>query len=153
MFGNKKAGANVYAQMGLETGVVDASPNRLVVMLYDGALLACRNAVTYMQNKDIQHKGEMISKAILIIDSGLRASLDKKVGGEIAESLDSLYLYMIRRLTSGNIHNNIEHIKEVANLLAELKMAWESIETLKPSATIAPSVAAINGSIYNLARA
>jgi flagellar protein FliS len=128
MFGSRKYGANVYAQMGLETGVVAASPNQLIIMLYDGAISACRNAVTHMQNKDIEHKGEMISKAVLIIESGLRLSLDSKAGGEIAISLDALYLYMTKRLTLANIKNQPELIVEVIKLLQDLKAAWEAIE-------------------------
>ncbi|MDO8961160.1 MAG: flagellar export chaperone FliS [Methylophilus sp.] len=128
MFGFKSNGANVYAQMGLETGVVAASPNKLVVMLYEGAISACRNAITFMQQQDIQRKGEMISKAILIIESGLRLSLDKKAGGDIAQSLDALYAYMTQRLTVANIHNEVSAIEEVVGLLSEIKSAWEAIE-------------------------
>jgi flagellar protein FliS len=128
MFGMNKNGANVYAQMGIETGVVSASPNKLIIMLYDGAISASRNAIMYMQNSDIQHKGEMLSKAILIIESGLRLSLDKKAGGEIAQSLDALYAYMSQRLTLANIRNNPQMIEEVIRLLSDLKSAWEAIE-------------------------
>lgn len=128
MFGSRKYGANVYAQMGLETGVVAASPNQLIIMLYDGAISACRSAITHMQNKDIEHKGEMISKAVLIIESGLRLSLDSKAGGEIAISLDALYLYMTKRLTLANIKNQPELIVEVIKLLQDLKAAWEAID-------------------------
>jgi flagellar secretion chaperone FliS len=128
MFGARNYGANVYAQMGLETGVVAASPNQLIIMLYDGAISACRNAITHMQNKDIEHKGEMVSKAVLIIESGLRLSLDSKSGGEIAASLDALYLYMTKRLTLANIKNDPALIDEVIKLLQDLKAAWVAID-------------------------
>lgn len=143
MFGFKSNGANVYAQLGLETGVVAASPNKLVVMLYEGAISACRNAIAHMANQDIQHKGEMISKAILIIESGLRLSLDKKAGGEIAQSLDALYAYMSQRLTMANIHNQAALVEEVIGLLTELKGAWEAIENQKPSAADLAKVVAM----------
>lgn len=143
MFGFKNNGANVYAQMGLETGVVAASSNKLVVMLYEGAISACRNAITHMHNQDIQHKGEMISKAILIIESGLRLSLDKKAGGEIAQSLDALYAYMTQRLTMANIHNQKALVEEVIGLLRDLKSAWEAIENQKPSAADIAKVVAM----------
>ncbi len=143
MFGFKSNGANVYAQLGLETGVVAASPNKLVVMLYEGAISACRNAITHMANQDIQRKGEMISKATLIIESGLRLSLDKKAGGEIAQSLDALYGYMTQRLTMANIHNDAALIEEVISLLSELKGAWEAIENQKPSAADMAKVVAM----------
>jgi flagellar secretion chaperone FliS len=136
MFGLNKSGANVYSQMSVETGVLAASPNKLTIMLYEGAIAACRSAIEHMKNKDIQHKGEMLSKAILIIESGLRLSLDKKVGGEIAQSLDSLYAYMSHRLTVANIRNQPEMVNEVIKLLVELKGAWEAIgeDQIKPAA-------------------
>lgn len=134
MFGLNKSGVNVYSQMSVETGVLAASPNKLTIMLYEGAIAACRSAIDHMKNKDIQHKGEMLSKAILIIESGLRLSLDKKVGGEIAESLDSLYAYMSHRLTVANIRNQPEMVSEVIKLLVDLKSAWEAIgeDQVKP---------------------
>jgi len=115
MFMSKQLGANVYAQMGLETGVVDANPSRLVVMLYDGALLACRKAMTHIQNQDYEQKG-------------------------LAQSLDGLYIYMIKQLTAANIANKTQSLEEVIHLLSDLKMAWESLDapklaTQEPSAT------------------
>jgi flagellar secretion chaperone FliS len=135
MFGLNRSGASVYSQMSVETGVLAASPNKLTIMLYEGAITACRSAIEHMKNKDIQHKGEMLSKAILIIESGLRLSLDKKAGGEIAESLDSLYAYMSHRLTVANIRNQPEMVSEVIKLLADLKSAWEAIgeDQVKPA--------------------
>jgi flagellar secretion chaperone FliS len=127
MFGFNQKGINSYAQVSVETGVLAASPNKLTIMLYEGAITACRSAIVFMQKKDIQHKGEMLSKAIMIIESGLRLSLDKKAGGEIAESLDSLYAYMSYRLMLSNIRNEPEIINEVIKLLTELKDAWETI--------------------------
>ena len=69
MFGFNKSGANDYSEMSMETGVLAASPNKLTIMLYEGAIAACRSAIDHMQHKDIQHKGEMLSKAILIIET------------------------------------------------------------------------------------
>ncbi len=96
-----------------------------------------------MQQQDIQRKGEMISKAILIIESGLRLSLDKKAGGEIAQSLDALYGYMTQRLTLANIHNQVANVEEVIGLLTEIKSAWEAIENQKPTPADMAKVMAI----------
>lgn len=159
MFGLNQSGVNAYAKVSIETGVLAASPNKLIIMLYEGAIAACLTAVTYMQNKDIENKGFMISKAISIIESGLRLSLDKKVGGEIAVSLDMLYAYMSQRLMTANIQNKPELIHEIIKLLTELKGAWEAIDHLKmpakEMATAIPSQAAMlaNRNIANYAKA
>lgn len=128
MFGSSQArGANAYAKVGIETGVIAASPHKLIVMLFEGAIVAISNAIHHMNNGDIAAKGHSISKAIAIIDSGLRASLDKKTGGEIALSLDSLYEYMNNRLVLANLNNQIELLIEVQELLRDLKASWEAI--------------------------
>nr|WP_315252241.1 flagellar export chaperone FliS [uncultured Duganella sp.] len=127
MFGSRQTGANAYAKVGMETGVVAASPHKLIVMLFDGALVALNGALTGMQSGNIGEKGKALSKAILIIDSGLRAALDKKAGGEIAEGLDALYEYMSSRLLTANIQNDPGIIEEVQRLLTELRDAWNAI--------------------------
>jgi flagellar secretion chaperone FliS len=127
MFGSMHSGANAYAKVGIETGVVAASPHKLIVMLFDGALAAVATALQHMKAGNIPGKGQSISKAITIIDSGLRTSLDHKVGGEIAVNLDALYEYMSRQLLTANLNNQVELLEEVQRLLQELRSAWEAI--------------------------
>ncbi|SEO14606.1 flagellar protein FliS [Duganella sp. CF517] len=127
MFGSRHTGVHAYAKVGMETGVVAASPHKLIVMLFDGALVALSTALNGMRSGNIAEKGKSISKAIMIIDSGLRAALDKKAGGEIAEGLDSLYEYMSGRLVTANITNEPAILEEVQRLLIELRDAWNAI--------------------------
>lgn len=145
MFGSSQArGANAYAKVGIETGVVAASPHKLIVMLFDGAIVAISNAVHHLGTGEVASKGQAISKAIAIIENGLRASLDKKAGGEIAVSLDSLYEYMTARLLQANLENSAVMLTEVQNLLRDLKTSWEAISPTRevvneiPKANIDP---------------
>jgi flagellar protein FliS len=127
MFGTMKRGVNAYANVDLETGIASASPHKLIVMLYDGALVALRTARANMAAGNIPAKGIAISKAITIIDNGLRVSLDKEAGGIIAENLDALYDYMGRRLFQANLQNDVAIVDEVHGLLADLREAWAAI--------------------------
>jgi flagellar secretion chaperone FliS len=136
MFGFSHSGVNEYSRVGLETGVMAANPHTLIIMLYEGAISTCNTAVSHMNNKDIVNKSASISKAITIIESGLRLSLDKKSGGEIALSLDALYAYMSDRLYIANIKNDPEAIREVIKLLQDLKGAWEAIGSKPMAASI-----------------
>lgn len=129
MFAQRLSAAQAYQQVGLETGVVAASPHKLVIMLYDGALLAIANASKYMAEGQIANKGNAISRAINIIDTGLKACLDMDKGGELAANLHALYDYMIRRLLEGNLNNEAAALDEVATLLREIRSAWEQIAT------------------------
>lgn len=134
MFGSTASGAKAYANVGVETGVAAASPHKLVVMLFEGAMLAISSAIQHMQSGNIAQKGTAISKAITIIEDGLRASLDKKVGGEVALNLDALYEYMGKRLVVANLKNQQSILEEVYQLLKGLKDAWESIAPAPGSA-------------------
>jgi len=124
---NATTASKAYAKIGVESGVVSADPHKLISMLYQGALLAIANAKNGILRKDIPAKGVAISKAIAIIDEGLNASLDKKVGGPLAQNLSALYEYMCTRLIVANLKNDMAALDEVARLLADLKGAWESI--------------------------
>jgi flagellar protein FliS len=127
MFGTQKRGVSAYANVGIETGVAAASPHKLIVMLFDGAMVAVSAAMTHMKAQHIAEKGAAISKAITIIDSGLRAALDKKAGGDIAEGLDALYEYMGARLLEANLKNDLAPLEEVHRLLGDLRGAWNAI--------------------------
>lgn len=134
MFGSTPNGARAYASVGIETGVAAASPHKLVIMLFEGAMVAISSAMQHMQSGDIPAKGAAISKAIMIIDNGLRASLDKTTGGDIALNLDALYDYMSSRLIVANLKNQPQILDEIHQLLKGLKDAWESISSTNGSA-------------------
>lgn len=127
-----------YAKVGLESGALTADPHKLISMLFQGALLAIANAKNSMLRKDIPAKGAAISKAILIIGEGLQGSLDKNVGGELAQSLDALYSYMCARLVHANAHNDAGALDEISGLLNELKGAWDTIRPQAINAQTAP---------------
>jgi len=117
---------NQYKKVGLHGGVETASPHRLIQMMFEGALEKIQAAKIHIENNEIAGKGEQISWAISIID-GLRVSLDKTAGGEIAENLELLYDYMSRRLLEANLHTDISMLDEVAGLISEIKSAWDVI--------------------------
>lgn len=120
-----------YNKVGIDTGVGMADPHKLVLMLFEGAMLAVASASLHMKRHDgvddVARKGEAISKAINIISNGLKASLDLESGGELAGKLGALYDYMSARLLHANLHDQPAILDEVSHLLAELKGAWEQI--------------------------
>ncbi|MCL4760993.1 MAG: flagellar export chaperone FliS, partial [Burkholderiales bacterium] len=120
MFASRAAQA--YSQIGVETGVAAASPHQLIVMLYDGALDAIAQARGHLAAGRIADKGRALTRAIAIVDEGLRACLDP-AGGEIAAHLAELYAYMCRRLLLAGANNDAAALDEVTALLAELRGA------------------------------
>jgi len=127
MFGLARNPKQAYASVGIETDIATANPVKLVIMLYDGAILALASARAAIEQGDVPTRGQRISKAIEIISDGLKSSLDHQAGGELADRLAALYDYMCSRLIYANANANVPAIDEVVALLTELKSAWEGI--------------------------
>jgi flagellar secretion chaperone FliS len=118
---------SAYVQTGIESAIPEANPHRLVMMLFDGAIASIADARLNMIRGQIAARGKAISKAISIVDQGLKSSLDTAKGGEIAERLDALYEYICARLLDANVKGRPEALDEPAKLLSELQSAWAEI--------------------------
>lgn len=118
---------NAYGQAQVNSSVASASPHKLISMLYEGALVAIANVGVHMTRGDVAGKGAAISKAIAIIDEGLKISVDLEAGGELAQNLTALYEYMSHRLLVANLRNDRAALEEVERLLRDLRGAWEAI--------------------------
>lgn len=143
MFQTMSNARTAYGRVGLDMGVETATPHKLILMLYDGALLAVTQASASNTAGDKPAMSEAIMKADAIIAQGLRASLDTTVGGELAERLGALYDYMCVRLQFANLRGEKAIFDEVAGLLQELRSAWQEIA--KEGTAVSPSEVAANG--------
>lgn len=117
--------SNPYRQYQ-KTQVTTASREKILLMLYEGAIRFTKQAQAAMKAKKIADKGKYISKATAIL-SELMATLDFKVGGQLAVDLENLYVFMIDKLIEGNITNNIECLDHVEKLLMTLFTAWKDV--------------------------
>lgn len=109
-----------------KTQVTTASREKILLMLYEGAIRFTKQAHTAMREKKVAEKGKYISKATAIL-SELMATLDFKVGGQLAVDLENLYIFMIDKLIEGNIQNNPECLEVVDRLLNTLYSAWKDV--------------------------
>lgn len=107
-------------------GAVEASPHKLVAMLYEGAIERLATARGAVIRGEVVVKLRMLGSALAIVEH-LRLSLDREAGGTIARNLDDLYDYMGRRLLQANVGDDAEAIDEVLTLLRQLKSAWDGI--------------------------
>jgi len=123
----RTATVNAYREVGLDTGIADAGPHQVVLMLFDGALAAIVEARSYISARNIPAKIAAISRAIRIINEGLRSALDMERGGQIAVQLRDLYDYMMGRLVEANLKNSQAALAEVTALLCEIRAAWVQI--------------------------
>lgn len=124
---NMSAAVKAYSNVAIESKAHSSDPHKLILMLYQGALLSIASAKNQMIRKEIAAKGKSISQAISIINDGLKAGLDLKAGGPLAQNLSDLYDYMTQRLLVANMKNDPAILDEVSTLLLDLRGAWESI--------------------------
>ncbi|WP_265498954.1 flagellar export chaperone FliS [Providencia rustigianii] len=116
-----------YQQVNLESEITNATPYQLIQILFKGALSALKRGEIFMEQGNVAEKGKEISKAIDIIDTGLKQSLNYEAGGELAENLASLYEYMTMQLLRANLENNEAYVQEVYQLLSDIASAWQQI--------------------------
>lgn len=106
--------ANAYQQIGLETATTNATPHKLIELLFEGFADAVARARGALLGRQIEAKGRAIGHAARIVEEGLKAGLNQKDGGRIAADLDALYAYIGVRLTYANLHNDLEALDECA---------------------------------------
>ncbi|HEX6832051.1 MAG TPA: flagellar export chaperone FliS [Rudaea sp.] len=115
-----------YRDVGLAGAVADASPHQLVALLLHGARERIQTAIVAIGRNDVGRKVKAINGAYAILE-GLRITLDRRSGGEIAAGLDELYRYGGQRLVEANAANDPQRLKEVDALLDEVESAWKQI--------------------------
>jgi flagellar protein FliS len=111
-----------------ETQIKTATPGKLILMLYDGAIKHLNQALQDMSTEPQRY--DSISNSLIKaqdIIAELMISLDFDRGGEIAKNLFSLYVFMNRRLLDGNIRKDRAPVEEVKTLLTELRGAWAEV--------------------------
>lgn len=120
------AAVRQYREADVSSLVAEASPHRLIAMLYDGALERLAIAESGMNRGNVADKLRGIDSAMAIF-AHLRNVLDYEAGGVIARRLDSLYDYMMRRLLRAKLDGDIAGVREVAALLRTVKAGWDAI--------------------------
>ena len=123
---NAETALGAYKALKNQKALDDASPHQLIDLMLSGALERVVSASGCMERNETAEAGESIGKAISIVDS-LRVSLDVEKGGDIAKNLGQLYDYITRRLLEASVSQQPELLAEVANLLQEIKAAWDEI--------------------------
>lgn len=119
---------NAYTQQYQQNSILTASPEQILIMLYDGAIRFTRQAMIGIEDGRPSVKAEGVSRAMAIITE-FSNTLDHEIGGEIASNLDGLYSFMIRELTQATVSDDMDKLKVVEGLLIDLRQTWvEAVE-------------------------
>ena len=113
---------NAYKKASVNT----LDQNKLIIMLYDGAIKNASFAVEHMKSGEIEKVHNCLIKAKNIVTE-LMATLNMEKGGDVAKNLQSLYSYMFSQLIEANMEKKTQPIVVVVELLKELRVAWVEI--------------------------
>lgn len=133
----------IYRQQQVQHEVEQASPVRLVVMLYDKALSLLRQSVLHIDRNNIKEKGEALNRVVEIIGE-LQAVLNQEEGGVVAKNLDAMYEYTIQSITVANLDNDPQPLDSVLKVLEELRKGWQELEQMTQDGH-----AAVTGTLKN----
>ena len=129
--------ASAYQRINVETSMHTIDQHQLVSLLYEGVLSSIAAARGALARGDVLTKCNSVSKAVRIIEEGLMTALDREAGGELAQNLEALYDYSLRRLILANAHNDDAMLAEVAHLFEPIAQGWNQIKT-PTAAAVAP---------------
>ena len=118
--------ASAYKRVSVETSVDGASPHQLVNLLFEALLQSLAAARSALEHGDVATKGQHLSKAVRLIEEGLKCSLDD-AGGDITANLRTVYSYAVRCLTEANLKNDRQKVVEVIELIEPIADAWKQI--------------------------
>lgn len=124
--------ASAYRQFSVQ----GSTPLGLVVMLYDGAIAAMRRAITAIESKDVQQKCTQLNRAVAII-AQLEGTLNFEAGGEVAQTLKSLYVYARAQLLKANIENSAVILEALIEKLSTVRDSWHQAEQAPATSTAA----------------
>ena len=114
-----------------DTSIQSASREKLLLMLYEGAIRFTKKAIQACDDKDIAERGANIGKAYDIIME-LSNTLNHEVGGEISKNLEQLYMFITDQLTKANVTGDKKFLETTLKLLETLYSGWvEAVEKLK----------------------
>jgi flagellar protein FliS len=132
---------NAYLSEYQNTQVSTASPEQILILLYEGAIRFSNQAMQAIKERNRPRKAEKITKVVHII-SELSGTLDLEIGGEIAENLEKIYNFMILELLAANVHDDQTRISAVVKMLSELKDSWQEAIKIKSTGNTEIPVAA-----------
>lgn len=118
-----------------QTQVNSASREKLLLMMYEGAIKFTKKAIVAIEEKNVPDRCTNIGRAYDIVLE-LNNTLDHKVGGDIAKNLEQLYMFVTDRFTKANIHGKAEPLHEAVKILETLYEGWvQAVEKIKKEET------------------
>ncbi len=136
---------NPYLKQYQRTEVETATPEKVLILLYDGAIQFLNKALIALDEKNIAeiHNNLVGAEHILL---EFMNTLDFEQGGDFAIRLNALYQYLYNRLVDANMKKDKEPVKEVLEFLVDLRATWK--QAINMTKSEAQSVMSAGGDVY-----
>jgi flagellar protein FliS len=109
-----------------QQSIMTAPPERLVVMLYDGAIRFFFQAAAALREGARTTALERLQRGEAIVDH-LLGTLDMERGGQIAQNLEGIYVFCKRLLLDARTEDDADKVDLVRTYLAELRESWAQL--------------------------
>lgn len=115
---------NPYVKQYQKNQIETATPEQVLILLYDGAILYLNKAKAALEQKDYeQWNKNLIGSERIILE--FMDTLDMENGGELAKNLYGLYEYFYNTLVSANLNKNTQKVEEILRHLKGLRETWQ----------------------------
>ena len=138
MFGQTASAINAYRRVAVESAALGADTHQLISLLFSSARAAIEQTRAALARGDLSAKASASSKALRLVDEGLKAAVDRGVG-EIGETLYQLYDYCARRLLHAHLRHDDAAYAEVSGLIGQIESAWNEIKPGRAPAALRPA--------------
>lgn len=115
---------NPYLKTYQRNEVETASPEKILILLYDGAIQFLNKAKIAMQSNNVPEIHNNIIGCEEIIEEFIN-TVDEEKGGDFAIRIKALYQYFYNTLVMANIKKDESKIDEVLKHLIELRATWK----------------------------
>ncbi len=115
-----------YQSVSVHGGVDSGDPHRMVLMLMDAVMERLAKTRGCIERNEVLPRTRLLHSSVVLV-SELRGALNIPQGGELAQNLNNLYDYMVRRLVLANIKGDLAIVTEVASLMTRVREGWIAI--------------------------
>ena len=125
---------NKYIKQYQTSNITTATPEKLMILLFDGALQFLQKAKAAIQENNLQERSANIDGARKIIRELMR-TIDLENGNDVAKHLFRLYNRMAMNLIKANVQRNITLIDDVINDLTNIRWGFQKAIEIKNGIT------------------
>lgn len=130
---------NKYIKQYQTNNITTASPEKLMIMLFDGAIQFLQKAKTSIENKNLKERSENIESARKIIRELMR-TIDLENGNDVSKSLFRLYNRMAMKLIKANVSKNVSLLDEVIEDLSNIRWGFQKAIEIQSGITTVETV-------------